>query len=291
MVDFIVNGKAGGTKAGRKTKELLRMLPGIGVPYEVHTTSGKGDATKIAAGICSREGGKTVVAVGGDGTVHEVLNGLSDFENLTFGIIPIGTGNDFAASLKIPQNAKKALDIVLNGRTEYVDYYVCGGVRGANIVGMGIDVDILRHYASKKNPRKIQYAMSLIHCMMNFKPYSVTVTGPDGVKCQKEIFIAAVCNGKQFGGGIKICPSANPTDGLLDAIVVEKLPKRKYLPALIRLALGKVTKIKTCEYNRYREIKIEADLPLEIDGEIYENVPMDVRVVSNELKMRLPIAK
>lgn len=284
MIEFIIHSHAGKGSASKARALIERRLDLLNVEYTFHQTVKEKHATFIAEQLC-KSGATTIVAVGGDGTAHEVLNGLSGFENVTFGIIPCGTGNDFATALGIPTDPLKALDIVLKNHVSYVDYFQCGGVRGLNIIGTGIDVDILRRYQSKRRQTKFQYLSSLIYWLAHFKPYELTLVDENGAEHPKSAFIACACNGQQFGGGIKMCPTAIPTDGNLDVVIVSALPKRKIPPAFIKLMRGNIRMLKETEYFRAKRLRLKGRYNLQIDGEIYENHTFDVQVISNELKM------
>lgn len=286
MIDFILNPIAGKRKARKACAVIEKKMKELGIPFRLHETVSHGDGTIIAQKL-TESGADTIIVVGGDGTLHEVLNGIKTPENLRFGIIPAGTGNDFAATLGIPSNPLKALEVILENNVQYVDYFTCSGVRGFNIIGGGIDVDILYHYEKKKKKNKFQYFTSLLHCLFGFVPHDVTVI-KNGQKYEKKAFIACACNGRRFGGGIKICPKAKPQDGLLDVIVVSSIPKWKIPYALIKLVAGKIDTVKECEHYRAEEFIADYKKPVQIDGEIYENLPYNVKIIKNQLKMFLP---
>ena len=167
MIHFIINPKAKRGKIAKKVKILEKLLHEKKIEYAFHYTTAKGVATDLAREF-SKEPDSIVVAVGGDGTVNEVLNGLNT-ENAKFGIIPSGTGNDFITCAQIPTDVEKALDLVLNGETKPTDYMICDGVRGLNVIGTGIDVDILNRCRKSKILRgKLQYVASLIVSLIKF---------------------------------------------------------------------------------------------------------------------------
>ena len=172
MLDIILNGKAGNGKALNEKNKIEKLLKERNVEYRFHLTSGRKDATKIARELCLN-GATDVIAMGGDGTANEVLNGLENLENVKFGIIPCGSGNDFADTVKIPLKPEKALEIILNESTKPTDYLVCDGVRGLNVIGTGIDVEILERTEKNKVLKgKIKYMVSLIISLINFKFYN-----------------------------------------------------------------------------------------------------------------------
>ena len=287
MIDFIIHSEEGKRKVNKARKAIEKRLSTLNIPYCFHFTERKGHATELARELV-KNGADCIVAVGGDGTVHETLNGLDCFDRVTFGIIPAGTGNDFAASVNIPTKPLKALDIILQNNVKRVDFFECSGIRGMNAIGAGIDVDILKHYNKHTLNGKIQYTLSLLHCLIHYRPYELTVIDKNGVKHAKKVLIACLCNGKRFGGGIKISPDSIVDDGKLDFLVVNDLPKRKFIGALIKLATGKIKRISTSESSLEENVKIEGSFPVQIDGEIYENIAFDVKIVKDTLKMYLP---
>lgn len=288
MIHFIINPKAKRGKIRKKVTTLENLLHEKKIDYALHYTTAKGVATDLAREF-SKEPESTVVAVGGDGTINEVLNGLNT-ENARFGIIPSGTGNDFIASAKIPLDVEKALDLILNGEARPTDYMVCDGVRGLNIIGTGIDVDILnRCRKSKILKGKLQYVVSLIISLIKFKFYKFFIE-KNGEMLEKEGLIVAVGNGSQFGGGIKMCPKAIIDDGLLDFVVAGKVKKRKIPGAFIKLMKGKVLELDFATFERKERVRIDFEKPvtIQIDGELYDGLKFDVSVVKNGIRIFRP---
>jgi len=284
---MIGNPKSASASTGDAWNKSVEKLTKAGLEVEVAATECAGHAIELAQ-KAAEKGFRKFIAAGGDGTVHEVLNGLTDPEKITFGVIPAGTGNDFAATLGLPQKPLESLDVILNGTPRYTDYFDFGGVRGMNIAGCGIDVDILRHYESKKRKSKIQYFLSLLHCLFRYRPYEVELIDENGVKHAKKAFIACACNGKRFGGGIRICSVADVYDGYLDCILVNDMPRRKMLGALIKLVRGKIHLHKKSEVFHVKRFTMNGKFPVQIDGEIYEDLVFDAKIVSGKLKIFAP---
>ena len=287
MIDIVIYENAGKGRAGKYRTKVEEKLRELGVPYRFHPTEKPKHATEITRKLCEN-GADTVIAMGGDGTVHEVLNGITDLGKTVFGIIPAGTGNDYAASLGLPRKPLDALNVILEQNVRFTDYFECGGVRGINIVGCGIDVDILRHYEAKRRKSKIHYFFSLLYCLIHYRPYDIELIDENGVKHAKKAFIACACNGKRFGGGIRICPVADIGDGYLDCILVNDMPKRKMPLALIQLVKGKIHLHKNSENFHVKQFTVNGNFPVQIDGEIYENLPFEPKRVSSEVKMFAP---
>ncbi len=288
MLDFIINPIAGG-HGGKKMRHIVaimgKRMHKLKVAHSVHFTTKAGDARALTESLIA-DGATDIIVVGGDGTLHEVINGFSNFENVNLGLIPCGTGNDFASSIGLPKDPIEALDVILTRQPKYTDYMQMPTVRGINIIGTGIDVEVLRRYNAQKKRSKFTYTKCLIKTLLNFKYSQFTADFGDNKKDYTS-FIAAIANGKQYGGGIPICPVADPTDGKLDFIAIKSMPKLKIISTFIKLKKGKIMKVPETEHRLMDNIVITSKEPLnvQVDGEIYENVPFEVKIVSKQLKM------
>lgn len=284
MYNVIVNCHA------RRIKKLVaameKRLRAEGAAYRIFYTKRTGDAGKYARSLSSA-GGTEFVVVGGDGTLNEVVSGLADPSVCTIGLVPAGTGNDFAASMHIPHGIR-ALDLILSTEAQPVDYIECGIRRSINIVGTGIDVEILRRCARMRvGTNKGKYFRSLVATLLHYRGTRLTVT-TGGETREYFALIAAVCNGKQFGGGIPICPVAQPDDGRLELVVVDSPKRRKILPELIRLMRGKLLTRPITHHIPCSEAVItspDGDLFVQYDGEIGEAAALNAHLVSGKLKM------
>ena len=288
MLDFIVNPSAGGHH-GKKIKKAIssiqERLKERGVKYVIHLTDMPGHATELTASLI-KNGATDIIAVGGDGTLHEVINGFDNFDNVNMGIIPCGTGNDFATAIGLPLDPVKALDLILDGKAKYTDFMQMQGVRGLNIIGMGIDVDVLKKYSVLKKKTKFKYTLCLIKTLFDFE-YSDFDAEINGVKTHYRSFIACIANGYQFGGGIKICPIADATDNELDFVAVREIKKLKLIGAFLKLKKGKILTFPQTHHEKIKSIKILTEKPvtINVDGELYDNIPFEVDIVSNKLKI------
>ena len=289
MFHLIINPHAKGGKAAKLKKKVEDALRARGAEYTVYETNAPKEATEIARRL-SLEGAENIVAVGGDGTVHEVLNGI-DCEKVNFGIIPLGSGNDFVAAAGIPLRTEDAVDVLLSCSAKPTDYMVCDGVRGINIIGTGIDVDILKRCRKSKILRgKLQYVWSLVISLIKFKFYKFGIIGENGERKEKEALIACVGNGSQFGGGIKMCPGAKIDDGKLDFVIAGRLKKIKIPFSFIKLLKGKILEQSFTSKEYAENVRIEFDSPvtIQIDGELYDDLKFDLSIVKGGLKMIRP---
>ena len=279
MYHIIVNPKAGGRKRKCLLKRTLKMFEDAGAQYTVHETHYKAHGTQIADEL-TKEEGINLIAVGGDGTVHDVLNGIRDVKKCNFGIIPLGTGNDFAASAKIPYNAKKAVEIILKGETKPTDYLEVGGKRCMNVGGVGIDVDVLVRCAKGKRRGRLKYLKSLIVSFFKFNGYELTVEC-NGETIEKKVLMVAACNGGQFGGGIRVCPIAELDNGKMDVMVVDCFSSKwRILKAFIWLLQGKIMIYPHKRHFHTDRVKISFKQPctVQLDGELYDGLEFDAKV-------------
>lgn len=289
MIDFIVNPLAGG-KNGKKIQAAVpiieRRLKEAGKDYAFHYTEHVRHATEITESLI-KNGATDIVVIGGDGTLHEVINGFSDFERVTLGVIPCGTGNDFANAIGIPEDPEKAIGIILENKPQFTDFMQMPTVRGLNIIGMGIDVDVLRRYEKAKKKTKLTYTLCLIKSLFKFKYSEFDVEADGGKNENYRSMIAAIANGHRYGGGIAICPPAKPFDGKLDFVAMKEMKKLKLIGAFMKLKKGKVLTLPQAVHFNAKEIKIapKGDYTVNVDGQLYENIPFSVKIVSNTLRM------
>ena len=288
VLHLIVNKTAGG-KSGKKSKKTLfiveNRLKERNINYQVHATEYKGHATLLTRELIEK-GANKIVVLGGDGTLHEVINGFHSFETACLGLIPCGTGNDFATAIGLPKDPVKAIDLIIDGEPKYTDFMQLPTVRGINVIGAGIDVDVLIAYNKLKHKNKFGYTWCLIKTLFNINFIKFTAN-VNGNTTKHNSFIAAIANGDRFGGGIPICPVANPTDKKLNFVSVEEIRGLKIIPALIKLMSGKVLTLKQASETPFEKISIDCEKPftIDVDGELYQNVKFDVEIVSDKLKM------
>lgn len=323
MLDFIINAKAGNGKALAEKNKIEKLLKEREVKHRFHITAAPKNAIDITRRLC-QDGATDVIAVGGDGTANEVLNGLA-IETASFGIIPCGSGNDFAAVANIPKDTEKALELILNGSPRPTDFLVCDGVRGLNAIGTGIDVDILERTAKNKLFKgKIKYFASLIVSLLKYKFCEFKIKAVEKAEevienvlaaeaCENAEAAATLCedsqkkspfisgekrgaliaccgNGKRIGGGIPVCPEAAIDDGKMDLVIVNALKRSRIPGALIKLMQGKILSLDVCDFAHADRAALEFDKkpPIQIDGEIYYDLNFDVHIEKGKLSLYRP---
>ncbi len=279
MFQLIVNPTAGKRKAFAATEKVMKIFHEENVALQVHQTATAHDAETIANRL-TKAGASNLIVLGGDGTLHEVLNGIDDPARCNLGLIPAGTGNDFADSAKIPLNAEKAARLILKGKTRPVDYLQIGNRRCMNVTGLGIDVEVLQRCERGKMRGKLKYLMSLIQTLFSYKGCKIRIRS-EGIDETRSVLIGSACNGAVFGGGIKICPTAEINDGKISVVTVDCMGGVfKIVKAFIKLMKGKIltypeTKHFLCDRVTFLP---EKKCAVQLDGEIYEDLTLDVQI-------------
>ena len=276
---IISNPVAGKNKTGKVISLVEKLFTQVGVRFQTHYSQEERDATKIAREL-TENGEQDIIVVGGDGTLHEVLNGIIEPKNCRLGLIPAGTGNDFAEHIGLSTDVKKAVDVVLKGDVVSTDYLEVGGVRCMNVAGLGIDVDVLERCRKGKLKGKIKYMLSLIKSLFAFKGCPIEVEC-EGQTQTREALLATVCNGSQFGGGIKVCPGANSTDGKMEVVIVDNLGGVfKIIQAFIQLLKGKILTYPLTTHFACDRVRFKPSNPctVQLDGELYKDLDFDVKL-------------
>jgi diacylglycerol kinase (ATP) len=229
--------------AGRRLRSSIeRLLDRQGVPFDVIETEGPGHAAELAHEAAS-QGISRIVAAGGDGTVHEVANGIVSVHasGVAMGLIPIGTGNDFVKMLPGVRTREDAVRALATGTPAPVDVGIASwGGRTEyfiNAMGTGIDVEVVRQMRrSSVVPGAIIYVSALLRALASYHPLHVAIT-VDGYRVSERIMNLAVCNGPSIGGSFRICPDANPADGQLDICLISEMPvlrNARMVPRVLR---------------------------------------------------------
>lgn len=283
MYTFIVNPNARSGLGHKIWSSLEEVLKEKNVEYEVLFTKYQHHATKLVHKLTSTGEECTIIALGGDGTINEVVNGIQDISKVTLGYIPIGSSNDFARSLKLSTDAHEALKHILNpsaykyinvGTLEYKDkkrrFAVSSGLGFDAAVCHQIVISKLKLILNKVGLGKLTYVAVAIQRLMAQNPKPMTLTFDDGRQVNfKKAYFAAAMNQKYEGGGFKFCPKADPSDDILDIIVASDISKLKVLCLLPTAFKGWHVHIKGIyTYQcKYVDIESEIALPVHTDGE------------------------
>ena len=287
MYHIVVNPKGGKGKGLKALKTVTKMFEQNGIEFCVHRTEYAHHATEIVREL-SREPDCKLIVMGGDGSFNDVLCGIESFENVTLGLIPCGTGNDFARSSGHPTDVKKAVEIILKNEPQYIDYIQLGSVRSLNVVGAGMDVDVLLKYESMKSRNKINYYIALFDTLAKAKFHHLRITVDDGEPMERSVFMIGIGNGKFIGSGMPVCPDAKIDDGKLSIVIINELPKNRILGAALRFLKGTHVKMDVAEVLEGEKVLVEIldDSQFDTDGEVLPPIDkLEAKVVSGKLKV------
>lgn len=283
MYYFIINPNAR-TGLGRKIwNELEDVLKEKEVNYQAFLTKHRCHATRITQEILSKAGRHTLIVLGGDGTINEVVNGISDFQNVTLAYIPIGSSNDFARGMKLSRDPHTALKhILVPSRYTYLSVGTTKHEKRSRrfVVssGFGFDAEVccrvatspLKAFFNRLSLGKLSYVSVALQSLLLQTPKRMVITMDDKMPVTFEkVYFAAAMNQKYEGGGFMFCPKAVPTDDFLDIIVAEGLTKLKILCLLPTAFWGKHTTFSGIHVYRCKKAVMESEIPLSLhtDGE------------------------
>ncbi len=279
---IIVNPVAAGGKAQADWRQIIvKLFEEIGIECEEIFTERPGHAFQLTIEAVKR-GFKTIIAIGGDGTANEVVNGLLHQEEedpleIALGVIPVGRGNDWGRSLGLPENYRKIVERIKEGRTVYQDvgvviYNDSGEKRYfMNAAGIGFSAEVAhRANRARHRPRgTFTYLLNLLITLVKYRSKDAEIY-IDGEQAFKGLFFTALVGvGKYSGGGMKLLPEAVLDDGLLDVCIVKDVSMFKVLRNIPRIYDGSFVNDPDVILARGREIRISSAelLHLEVDGE------------------------
>lgn len=289
MYYFIVNEHSGRGRASKEWLYVKQEMQAAKIPFFAWTTRGAGDATVLAQRVCALpEEDKKIIVVGGDGTINEVINGITDFEQVSLGVIPLGSGNDFARGLGISRKPREAMRQIYASSGEQCIDLGKVSVDGAEkrrfgiSAGVGLDAKVCERVDASAQKSvlnsvglgNLAYGVMTLSVVANMEwaEGTVEVTKEDGMEAfvfDKLLFLSAM-NFPWEGGGVPIAPDASGSDGLLSVCMASGMSKPSAFMRLPKLARGRhygVRGINHAEASKV-EVKVEAPLVVHADGEI-----------------------
>jgi YegS/Rv2252/BmrU family lipid kinase len=284
---FIANPIAGKGKTKKLLKSIKDYLNKHKVNYEFIETTGPNCVNVILQE--KRQFFDRIIVIGGDGTIHELINSEEIF-NKTLGVLPTGSGNDFALTLGLKKNLRRNLEIILDEKNldidiGYAELTEFSGKKSsflfANSLGIGFDAEVAA-YAKNINFIRglILYLLSVFAILVKYKYRTLTIE-TNSFKISEPLFMISIGNGQTAGGGFKLTPLANPADGLFDICVVKKISRLKVLRILPLAIFGKHIFNKSVIYTKAKEIFISSDKPIYVhaDGEIRSSEMKSIKIV------------
>ncbi len=290
---LIVNPEARHGETGPLVPVIEQLLQSAS--YDIVLTTHMGHASEIAR---DAQGYDAIVAVGGDGTVHEVLNGIMarPEPRPALGLIPTGSGNDTRRTLGVSEDIAEATLTLVSGQRRRFDIGRCNGVYFNNSFAAGLDARVTAKAVEYKTTTKRSglwlYLTALIHVLFNeLYSHRVRISWDDEPPVEDELLAAAMTIGPTYGGGFKITPDAIPDDGLLEVCVIDPLSLPQALMRLPFVVLGKHTGMKVVRMSRRRKVVIESDdpMPAQIDGEVMVSRHFQVEIVPNAVECIVPV--
>ena len=302
---FIVNPRAGSGKTMFEWLPAERRLKRLGIPWDIAMTDHKRHATALAYEAASK-GYRKIIAVGGDGSLHETFNGICRWcartgtptEEFLLGVVPIGSGNDWIRSLGVPNDTSEVVDLIRKNSVGVMDVVRVKSSGGrlaymANIGGVGFDSHVCKRVNIQKESGrrgKMIYLNSLRYTIFNLKPVYISVLADGEVIFTGQCFSVALGNGRYSGSGMRQVPLAVMDDGLLDYTVIPKAPLAKVLKELPRLFNGTLNQSEYVISGKCRSLQIvpmdeqSADI-FELDGEIEGLLPMSVEITGHQINV------
>ncbi len=282
----IVNRRAGSVS---DLKALLSQLQRL-EPATLRVTRRRGDAEKFAREAVRKKCGY-VVAAGGDGTLNEVINGIATHaRQVCLGLVPLGTGNDFARSLKLPLNVEENIDILRSQKSTPIDlvrirsdhtrYFVnvsAGGFSG--------------HVAEKLTPQikrawgPLAYVRSAAAALPELHAYETVVVFDDEEQLMIDLYNVVIGNGRFVAGGLPIAPKADPADGLLDVVLIPRRPGPEMAVLVAEIVLGKHVSNSAIIFRRAKKIAVRSrpGMWFNVDGELVGQAPAVFQIIPGAL--------
>jgi diacylglycerol kinase (ATP) len=299
---FLVNPASANGSTGRRWAEIARTAAARGLEGDVLFSEAPGHLSELAAGA-ARDGAGVLVAVGGDGTVHEVANGIlssGQAEAVELALLARGTGKDVVRSLRIPRKLEQAIDVAKDGRTRAIDVGLAHyrGWDGSdahsyfvNFAGTGISGAIARRAndTSKAMGGRLSFMWATMAVFARWKAADVT-TRIDGETRRGAMFEVLAMNGDYTAGGMLMAPDAEPDDELFDVVLIGDVTKADFVRTFPKIYRGKHLSHPKIDVLRGKRVEVDAEtpLPMVVDGEQPGTTPVRFEIVPKALRIRVP---
>lgn len=296
---IIVNPVSGGGRARRHWPQLAAALDRHGIAHESGVTSSAGHAVWLAQQAIA-SGHRRLLALGGDGSFNELVNGLLaqdevPLAQLLVSVAPLGTGNDWAHAMQVPDDPDLLSAAMLRGRSRRVDLGIAEapGATGNtprrlafhNVAGAGLDAEVLRHMP-RGGPRALAYLVGLARVLIRYRAprFELAV---DGLSRTGRYWIALAAIGPYCGGGMRLAPDALADDGFFDLVTIEPMSMIGAIRRLPGLFNGQLAGDPTVHVSRCRSMTIRAEpaCGVEIDGQDFGSTPVTLTLQPGALNV------
>ncbi len=285
-----ISGTSGKSALIKKIQEKTTLQ---GIPFEILDTNAGGDYQFLREKVL-REKITDIVICGGDGTVSKVAGSLLN-ENVNIGIIPMGSGNGLALAAKIPTKIDSALEIIFKGNSSFIDSFTINGTFSCMLCGLGFDAQVAHDFSKESSRGLAIYIKQIIINFISMRPSDFEINY--GVKSiVTSAFFISIANSNQFGNQFTIAPKASLTDGLLDIVVVKKMPKYRFLWSVLKQVFsGKLNNHDENTFNNEEVLYFQTDrltiinkdtAPLHIDGDpCNTSSEFKIEIIPNAFKL------
>jgi len=289
-IPVIINPAAHSARAASQTDRIRKLSPAP----ELHVTDGPGSAEKLAS-LLAEEGHKVIVAAGGDGTVNEVVNGISNYnatlgspnDHVSLGILPVGTMNVMAYEMALPgRNLEANWEIINQGATRDVDLWMANDQYFCQLAGVGLDAEIVQQttWDMKKRFGPLSYVMTAARVLGQEAPLlSVEIDG------RPPLFgsVVLVGNGRHYGGPVPVFKNASNSDGLLDIIIFHGRGPLEVFQFLSAMTVTGFSECGDLDYLQAKSFRVTSEkaVPFELDGELGKVTPVVFQPAPFQLKV------
>jgi YegS/Rv2252/BmrU family lipid kinase len=295
----VLNPKSGGGRAARDRARIVHALRRAGVQFELAASQHAGHAIALAREAVT-SGYRKFLAIGGDGTLNELLNGalgsdVLEAADVTLGLVPVGRGNDWARTHRVPRGYHRAAELLGRQRTIPHDVGIAECPAGErkqryflNVAGVGFDAHVV---ARMPNDRwgALSYLAALPASFASYRAPELIVSA-EGQTTRSTVFVAFAALGRYCGGGMHIAPAAATDDGLFDVVIIENIGKWELLLNLRRLFDGSIGGYHKVRMLRARSVEIAGPAPVgaQADGELLPPTPLKLTVLPHGVRVVVP---
>lgn len=297
---FLVNPASANGSTGRRWPEIARRAAASGLEGDTAFSARPGHLAELAREAAG-DGARLLVVVGGDGSVYEVANGLVGLADPPeLAVVPRGTGWDFVRTFGIPRDVERAVTVALEGTTRTIDlgrvsYRAWDGSDAsavfANVGSAGMSGAIAKraNETTKALGGKLSYLWATFAVFSRWQAAELSID-VDGERRTGRMFDAVVANGRYFGGGMEICPDAEPDDGLFDVLTIGDVTKRDLVLTMPKIYRGTHLPHPKAELLRGSVVTVSSDspIPIQLDGEQPGTTPVRFEVLPAALRLRVP---
>jgi len=284
---FIVNRMSGNGKGLKVWRRIVPLLQQKKIHYQVEFPKSPLNSAVLVKELVKENKIKVLVVVGGDGTVQSIIAELIDCP-IPLGIIPAGSGNDIARGLGIPLNPTIALAYVLTGTIKKIDLARTGNKYCVTVVGIGIDGRVAQNVNGSRYKKwfnllklgHLSYALSLVQILFHYSPTTITIKLDEKEEKFLNVWLVAIANFPNYGGGMMICPKASYTDGILHVCIVHGISRWELLRLFPSVYRGKHLLHPAVAVRTGKKVEVISDSPMLAhgDGEPIGTTPIEVDV-------------